>query len=416
MRKMAFLGLVALTMGLLSTACVDPVTEVPVIEEQTTVDNLFTFTASFDEEETKTSLSAPDPGNPGGPRSVLWKAGDQIKIYNTATPAGKVYTLSDGAGTKTASFTGDPLDGTGPFFAVYPASVADTSRIYDNTIAFTVPAVQQYAANSFGDDANIAWAKAATSEDKLNFQIAGGLLKLTLQGSQTITKINLYTRGSEKFNGKLIIGSLTTTPTLTYEEMAGQDGGTLTLDCSPGVDLSLSPSTDFYFVLPPDVLTSGFQVEILDAEKGMLKNAPANPQNVIERKGVLAMPEFSYTQQYNIGFLAAADAGIWTGVKQGQDLTPIIEIPKQPLDGGQYAIISGAVNHSFRFQNMSSGYAVSLTAANDDLVVGGAPTLAIASVGTTAPDASVTGTVTVIKKAAGRIWLEDAAGKGFIIR
>ena len=79
-----------------------------------------TITATLEQPVgTKTSLSSE--------RQVLWSVGDQIRIYNSDTPAGVIYTLADGEGTTAGKFQGDPLTGQGPYYAIYPASAGGKS-------------------------------------------------------------------------------------------------------------------------------------------------------------------------------------------------------------------------------------------------------------------------------------------------
>ena len=54
---------------------------------------------------------------------VLWSAGDQIRVFNASHPEGVVFTLLDeSAGTVKGKFSGDAPSGSGPYYAVYPAS------------------------------------------------------------------------------------------------------------------------------------------------------------------------------------------------------------------------------------------------------------------------------------------------------
>ena len=78
--------------------------------------------------------------------AVKWSENDAIKVYDGA---GLAATLTATAGGSTsASFTGEAPAGFGtPTCAIYPASAA--TGIDGTTISFTLPATQNYVANSF---------------------------------------------------------------------------------------------------------------------------------------------------------------------------------------------------------------------------------------------------------------------------
>ena len=113
-----------------------------------------TITASLEmpDDETKTSLQS---GN------VVWKTGDQIKVFNATHPSGEVFTLDPACdGLSNGTFTGGAIDGEGPFYAVYPASAAGT--LTGSNVSVTVPQTQVLTADSFGAGANLSIAKASS--------------------------------------------------------------------------------------------------------------------------------------------------------------------------------------------------------------------------------------------------------------
>ena len=406
MKHMKQIGLVALVAGLMSTACVDPITPVEHTPENAPVTrNLYSFTATLEAGMTKTGLGA-------NGLSVVWKEGDKIKVFNASTPAGEVYTLSAGAGTPTGTFTGEPLSGSGTYYAVYPSSAVDGN--ITSTITLQVPSVQEYAENSFGPGANLAMATGDALEN-ISFRNIGGALKLSLRGSHTIKAVNLYTRGDELFCGKVTIGNLSGEPTITYNSSVEQ-GGHLTLDCGAGVALDPTESKDFYLILPSGVLGQGYQVEIIDSEgKATLKTAKASDANKIERSVIRPMPAFEYKQVYNADFLTTGSlAGAWTGV--GKDYT-LVKCAECTVESGQYAIVPGGTDDTFRIQDWTAGYAVSVTFPNS-LSLGSTYDGAVSVLGD-AGGITDNGSarLKVIKGFAGRIWLlDETTGNGYIIR
>lgn len=409
MKKMIYLGLAALMLGLLSTACVDQIVpDEPIVEEQQVEEGaLRTITATFEPNATKTSLV--------DGTKVYWQTGDKIRVFNAATPGGKEYTLVSGAGESTATFQGKALSSdTGPFFAIYPASAA--LGLASTSVEVTIPEGQKYAENSFGPGANISWAMDASSMDNFSFKNAGGALKLLLTGSGTIDHINVYTLAPEPLNGVLSI-NLTNPLSPSYSIKPGTASDHVMLDCgTSGVTLG-SAAKAFYIMLPPGVFTQGFQVEIIDKDgKGMLMHTTKN--NEIERNMVRAMPEFGYVPTYNSMFLESyAFAGAWGGVKtatiSGQEYIDQ-DLLNDPT--GQYALIPGTPK-GVRFQSWKKGYAITLMPSTGTLTFLSALTLDVKAQGSTGSvvDQTALG-VSVIKKSGGRSWLYDATnGTGYVI-
>lgn len=69
-----------------------------------------TFTAGYGD-ATRAAISG---------TSVTWETGDAIRVFSTKNSAGKYFSLSTGAGTNSATFTGTAVDDS-KFYAVYPA-------------------------------------------------------------------------------------------------------------------------------------------------------------------------------------------------------------------------------------------------------------------------------------------------------
>lgn len=69
-----------------------------------------TFTAGYGE-ATRAAISG---------TSVTWESGDAIRVYSTKNNTGKYFSLSTGAGTNSATFTGEAVNDS-KFYAVYPA-------------------------------------------------------------------------------------------------------------------------------------------------------------------------------------------------------------------------------------------------------------------------------------------------------
>lgn len=395
MKTMRATGLAVLLLGLLSTACVDQVVPVDPTHEENAAENLCTITATLESNATKTALNG---------LNVQWVAGDQIKLFNLSNLNGEVYTLSAGAGTSVGTFTGNALSGGGPFYAIYPATADVTLSM--SSLVVTVPAVQEYQANSFGNGADMMWAKAQTI-DELSFQHLGGVLKLTLKGSERIRKINLYTRGSDFLNGILTVnGLLSGTTTYTYAAAPGVNSGMMTLDCGTEGVLLTSEGKDFFFVLPPETMASGFQMEVIDTDgKAMIKNAKASEANKIARATIRPMPAVSYGASFNAGFLDVdVVAGAWSNVNAGTTLKELATIEENDTEV-QFAVVPGT-QKTLRLQNWTEGWAISLIPSTWSFGLGDNLTVSIKAIGST-PLQVANIPVTVVKQTNGRSWLQS---------
>lgn len=69
-----------------------------------------TFTAGYGD-ATRAAISG---------TSVTWESGDKIKVFSTKNNTGKNFSLSTGAGSNSATFTGEAVDDS-KFYAVYPS-------------------------------------------------------------------------------------------------------------------------------------------------------------------------------------------------------------------------------------------------------------------------------------------------------
>ena len=157
------------------------------------------------EGETKTTLSG---------SQVLWSAGDQIKVFNAATPEGVILTLkAEDAGQAVGEFAGDAILGDGPFYAVYPAGAAGTFSA--GAVSITIPQAQTLAAGSFGNGANISMAKADNLSDALQFKNVLGAVCIQLGSSIDATRIRIQTKGTEPLWGSGTVQMAGDVPSLT---------------------------------------------------------------------------------------------------------------------------------------------------------------------------------------------------------
>ena len=289
---------------------------------------------------------------------VVWCSGDQIKVFNKENPSGVVYTLLESsAGTTLGKFSGDALSGTGPYYAMYPASAAGT--LSGSVISLDLPGTQQYAQSSFGNGSCVSVGSSETT-GIMDFYNVLGCVSFSLESPKALSGIRVSTRGSEALYGT---GSVTVseTPALSLNGQSGTNGS-LYLDCSAAGTVQ-----SFYLMVPPGSLGSGFIVEFLDTEgKVMLKTASSN-RNTVERSVILSMPVFPFTAEYKGAFMQA-DAPGYYGHLGAEDASPLA-VYAFDEENGQYSYRTTSSSRFVRIQNMVEGFAYGFTTPYN-LVVG----------------------------------------------
>ena len=365
---------------------------------------LITISATLEQHDTKSSLSN---------NNVLWSEGDEIRVFcssDTSEDEGVVFTLSSGAGTTDATFSGVAPSGEGPFYAVYPASLPS---VFDGTsLSVTLPEVQAYAENSFGNGANYAVSRTDELEN-LSFKNLCGALFFSFTGNKTIRFINVYTNGPENLNGKALVSYDGEAPSLTFlDGQSGEPFQKLSLDCGVSGSALGSATKAFYLTLPAGALSSGFTVEVLDDEDNGMIRSGTDAQ--IERSSVRPMPALAYSPQYKADFLlsdylAAAFTG--TLAANGTFAAPC----HFSTTSGQYSYRTVEANRVVRIQDWDAGYALTLTAPGTLNLGNSGISVSASSIGDVSGINSQSG-VKVIKSTGKRVWLVSPdTGTGFII-
>lgn len=150
--------------------------------------------------------------------------------------------------------------------AVYPFNEDLTVTSGDNgnyiIEGISFPSEQKYIAGSFSDEAFPMTAICEQSNKSLSFKNIGGVLKLSLTGSYSVSQITLTGNSGEPLSGS----------------------ATVTLDPDT--------ATNFYISIPPTDFEGGFTVTVTDSERrNTIKTT--GKQNVVKRSNILAIPEFA---------------------------------------------------------------------------------------------------------------------------
>ena len=242
--KLVLIGWSLVSAGALFCACSqEPAPQSPK--------DCFILSASSDE-VTRTALSL-DGTEPTG--EIVWKTGDQISVNGLLSGA----VSSSDNGKKQVDFT---VNGTpsAPFKVLYPGTESQ------NVIA--LPATQNYVANSFDGAAMAAYGTATKRGDKYGAQLKNfcGIIRFALNGSATLSKIELNSLGSEKLYGSFTLA--TDANGFTGAKSGGADG-TLTYDIG-SVTLT-GTDTYFYVALPAQNYASGLEALVYQSDGAYMR-------------------------------------------------------------------------------------------------------------------------------------------------
>lgn len=409
----------AICMSLAAVSCMEPiVVDDPVqpgfVEEKPVpAPDSMTFTVALEQGDTKTLLSGTE---------VLWSEGDKIKLFNSTHPSGQEYTLTAGIGMKTGTFSGPVMDGSGPFYAVYPSSAA-TALDASGTITLNVPATQTYGSNNdtFAPGANVS-AGINTSNDPTTgfaFKNLFGVLRFNITGS-TSTKIGsivLTSKAStDVLNGNFSLSFSGGVPTTTpASEQTAASPWKLTLDCcySPGEGISLSSAErEFYLVVPAGTLDAGMTVEVVDLNnKVMVMNAGAQT-GFITRSHIRRMPAFNFAAQYDAAFI---QSDVLSGAFIGTGSSATVKCSYNQTTG-QYSFMNTASTRQIRIQDWNAGFALTLSTPYE-IKAGTKVNVDVTAYGVSGiSSTSSTTEMRVLKVVGDRAWIVDPnTGNGFIM-
>lgn len=237
----------------------------------------------------------------GEGRSVIWSSEDRIAIFE-GNGSGQAYQVLDAyVGKSSGEFaeveglvaegTGASLEGT---IAVYPFNedLSVTSGANGDYIieGITFPSEQKYIAGSFSDEAFPMTAVCENGSKSLSFKNIGGVLKLSLTGSYSVSQITLTGNSGEPLSGPatVTLGS-DGIPSVTMSDEASIS---VSLVCDPAVQLDPETTTDFYISIPPTEFEAGFTVAIADINDRVISKTTSK-ENEVKRSQVLSMPDYT---------------------------------------------------------------------------------------------------------------------------
>ena len=225
------------------------------------VSTLPTLTAEFADEDTRTYVE--------DNFYLRWHEGDLISAF-LGNSLNNKYMFNGATGDNSGTFSAVSSAelgsnyGLSHIYALYPYDHKATIA-QDGTISCTLPAVQEYAVESFGKGANTMVAVTKdTSDAFLGFKNVCGYLKIKLYGKATVKSIELKGNNGEKIAGAATIA--TAYGAAPQVVMSDDATDSITLDCGDGVELSTDAEapTEFWFVVPPTEFSDGLTIVATD--------------------------------------------------------------------------------------------------------------------------------------------------------
>ena len=238
--KSAFL--LAIIGGFAAACNVEPVPSQPEADAAVTSLELC---ASLPSAQTKTSL--------GTDYKVLWSAGDQISVNGVLSNA----VADEDHGSAEVRFR---VEGNlaAPFKVLYPGTTSAN--------VITLPATQNYVADNYDAAAYAAYGKVEQVDGEYTATLNNfcGLVRFALNGSATLTKIEVNALGGEKLHGAFTLAD-------AFDgAFTGGTAGTLTYSFGEGLKLS-ETDTYVYIALPAQTYAAGVEAKVYQADGAFMR-------------------------------------------------------------------------------------------------------------------------------------------------
>ena len=245
------------------------------VEEEPIPAETFILSASLPEDETRTALGTPDAE---GVVEVLWKSGDRISVNGILSdPLGSE---DDGKKDVKFSVSGSPA---APYKVLYPGT--------NSTNVVTLPATQNYVANSIDPSAGVAYGNAVLSSGSYSVSLSNfcGLIRFSLSGTATLSHIVVNALGSEKVSGEF---TLVTDENGFTGAFSGGSSSSLTYNCA--VQLSAT-QTYFYVAVPAQTYSAGVEALVYQTDGQYMRLKFWGSGRTLSRSDIAAMEDRVYS-------------------------------------------------------------------------------------------------------------------------
>ena len=255
-------------------------------DNNTTIENesavkvmTFTATQEGDEQSTRAAISTSDS------KVINWQEGDQISIFDGTK--NNLFTLKNGAGTKSATFQGVAASAE-TYTAVYPYQLGasyDTSN--GKVTGITLKPTQNATANSFDKEAALMIAEDGDGKT-LNFKNVVGYVKV--KPTFNCTRIDL-----KAFDNSAVLAG---TGTVSY------NGGEPKLDLSNAKtkDYAITLTGDikannyYYIAVPPVTLKAGWTIKFTAKDDGKVYSRKGTKDIIFTRNKVTNLGKFDINE------------------------------------------------------------------------------------------------------------------------
>lgn len=273
-------SLVALTLSIQS--CTQD--ENQVLTQLPNAGNTINVKASFEGQEADTRITLDESYN------VLWSENDAFALfYNDGIKNTNSFTLTEGQGTTSGTFSGTAETGKIPAYAVYPADQANS--VADGYLVMTLPAeITNYTGTSNGpmlgknfyDATHSAWGN-------ISFKHLAAMLKLTINKfPQAATTLEIS--ASNEIAGSFKANLADEDPVLVYSGSGGRKTVKAVFDGVTTANVSKS----FYFPIPAGTYTS-ITAKLTNNSKTFFEKTLTNTVT-LNRRDILVVPPFDYVE------------------------------------------------------------------------------------------------------------------------
>ncbi len=270
-----------------------------------------TLTATINNGATKTSLGTFEDGK-GYP--TLWNDGDAIAVIQNNIVY--KFNLTEGANSTSGTFTldgtesyGTPFNSEGEIKAFYPY---EGVRLEDGKIKYNIPAVQNYAENSFGNGAMPMTAyRSANVTAALQFDNFFGAIKLQLTGATGEKLQSVELVSNKAVSGEVV--TVTVTVDNTYASFPGspnvEQKKVVLKTGTSGITLSEDEGNPTAIYISVPTLQHEFSVYIITDKGAYYKKVSAAQE--ITAGNVKKMPVLDLTRFTNR--MSYAENGVYIG-------------------------------------------------------------------------------------------------------
>lgn len=227
-------------------------------------------------------------------RTSVWTKGDCVSVF-AKSDANNKYQFNGSTGATTATFTlvsaGNGSATMNDTYVLYPYYEQNSVNTASGVITTTIPAKQDYLANSYGVGSSVM-VGAGTDVSNILLKNVCGWFKIQLTGNgEEVESIMLAGNKGEAIAGTVMVNANdATVAACSYEQGAALKA---TLNCN-GVKLS-KKATAFYIAVAPQTFDEGINITIKCADGTKMLQSTYNKID-IKRNYIQPMAAIEYTK------------------------------------------------------------------------------------------------------------------------